>query len=117
MKTIIKNIDDMGVSIEFTVGQNENENDELIDASKPDDYWFHTGYTSSCHVVANMPTDLILSKNQLRLIKTQGAVICKQYSKLKSKKNVEIVYTKIKKLTKTDKVGQVIMIDAKTIII
>ena len=117
MKTIIQNIGDTGVSIEYKVGKNEKENDELIDASQPDDYWFHLGIISSCHVVAIIPSDLILTKDQIRYIKTQGAVICKQNSKLKSKQNVEIVYTKIKKLVKTEQLGQVIMIDAKSIFI
>jgi len=111
-------IESMGISIDFMVGENAEDNDAVIDAAKPDDYWIHSGFTSSTHVVAKIPADLILSKKQKLLIITQGAVLCKQFtSKIKSKQDADLVYTKIKKLVKTETPGQVIMVDAKTITI
>ena len=118
MKLITQNIESMGVSVDYMVGENAQDNDAVIDAASPDDYWFHSGYTSSTHVVAIIPTDLILDKKQKKLIITQGAVLCKQYtSKIRSKQHVEIVFTKIKNLVKTEVPGQVIMVNSKTIII
>jgi len=118
MKIISKIIESMGISIDYMVGENAEDNDAVIDAASPDDYWIHSGFTSSTHVVAIIPPDLILSKKQKLLIITQGAVLCKQFtSKIKSKKDVELVYTKIKRLVKTETPGQVIMVDAKTITI
>jgi len=117
MKLIKQLIESMGISIDYKVGRSAEENDAIIDEARPDDIWFHMGTTSSCHVIAIIPDDLILDKKQLRLIIVQGAVICKQHSKLKSTPNAEVVYTKIKNIEKTDIPGRVIMINAKTIII
>lgn len=117
MKVIKQLIESMGVSIDYKVGRNAEENDNIIDQKRPNDIWFHMGTISSGHVVAIIPDDLILDKKQLKLIIVQGAVICKQHSKLKSTPNTEVVYTKIKNIEKTDIPGRVIIVNAKTIII
>ena len=115
MRTILRRIDSMNMNIEFKAGHNAQENHELIDASKPTDIWFHIYNYQSCHVVASIPTDLVISKNDMRKIVKQGALACKQFSKFKSTKNVEIEYTEIRNVTKDSVPGRVSVTNLKQI--
>jgi len=94
-------------TVTFSIGKNAKGNDEAISAAEPDDIWFHLEGQSSCHVVASVPEGL--SRKERGYILRKGAELCKQNSREKSGKNVEIVYTKIKNIEKTDIIGQVIL--------
>lgn len=115
MKEITRFIDAIKTDIVFKIGGNAQENSDLIDSSQPDDIWFHVDNLPSEHVVATISTDKKLDKKQLSKIITQGAVLCKQYSKYASQKNLPIVYTRIKDLLKTEKVGCVIAQNQKVV--
>ena len=117
MKEIPRFIDAVKADIVFKIGGNAQENSDLIDASQPDDIWFHVDNLPSEHVVASVPTDKKLDKKQLAKIITQGAVLCKQYSKYASQKNLPIIYTKIRDILKTEKVGCVIAQNQKIVTI
>ena len=100
--------------VTFYIGKNQNENFEVIDKGLENDLWFHAAELSSCHVVCKVPTDI--DKKELRYIITVGALLCKNNTnKLKSLKNVNIIYTKITNVVKTDVPGCVITNDTKTI--
>ena len=102
--------------ITFYVGKNQNDNFEVIDKGKSEDLWFHAKDVSSCHVVCDLPNDI--DKKDLRYIITVGALLCKSNTnKLKSLKNVNIVYTQIKNVTKTDVDGCVLTQNVKTIVL
>lgn len=102
--------------ITFYVGKNQNDNFEVIDKGKSEDLWFHAKDISSCHVVCDLPNDI--DKKDLRYIITVGALLCKSNTnKLKSLKNVNIVYTQIKNVTKTDVDGCVLTQNVKTIVL
>ena len=102
--------------ITFYIGKNQNENFEVIDKGKTDDLWFHAKDLSSCHVVCDVPNDI--DKKDLRYIITIGALLCKSNTnKLKSQKNVNIIYTQIKNVTKTDVDGCVLTQNFKTIVL
>jgi hypothetical protein len=58
-----------------------------------------------------------LDKKQKQQVIKQGALLCKQYSRLKSMKNVEIIYTKIENVVKTDIVGSVSTYKSNTILV
>lgn len=103
--------------IEYYIGENAQDNFDILDICKPIDIWFHLDKESSCHVIANMPSDQKLNRNQISKIVIQGAVLCKQHSKMKSQKNVEICYTHIMNVVKTHIIGQVITKESKLIII
>ncbi len=110
MRTITKYIDSIRGNIEFRVGQNAQDNFDLIDDSSPDNLWFHIRGHASCHVVAAIQKGtegVRYDKKQLRHIATQGAVICKQHSKYKSESNVQVMYTQIQHVFKTSIVGMV----------
>jgi len=106
MKTEKLFIQGLNREITFYIGQNQNENFDIIDMGESEDLWFHANNISSCHVVANVPVDL--NKKDLKYIIKMGALICKiNTNKLKSIKNVEIVYTNIKNITKLSTPGSV----------
>ena len=86
----------------FYIGKSQKENFAVIDMGSEDDLWFHAKDESSCHVVCEIPDDIDIDKKELQSIIKTGALLCKNNTnKLKSVKNVEIVYTQIKNITKT----------------
>jgi len=115
MKTIAR---EMGFGqIDFLVGQNAQENHDLIDAADEEDLWFHVSEHPSCHVIGKIPEGVDLDKSELMKIVKQGAIICKSFSKFKSDKNVKIDYTRVKNVTKLKTPGSVSITDAKCLII
>ena len=115
MKTIIREFD-FG-SIDFLVGQNAQENHDLIDGSVEQDVWFHVSGNPSCHVIGKMPQDVELDKSDVMKVVKQGAIICKSFSKYKGDKNVKIEYTWVKNVTKLKAKGSVSITNAKCIIV
>ena len=115
MKT--ENIYIQGLKREFIfyIGKNQGENFQVIDKGKQNDLWFHAKDISSCHVVCEMPDNL--SKKEIQYVIKAGALLCKaNTNKIKGIKNVEIIYTFIKNITKTDVAGCVITTNTKTIL-
>jgi predicted ribosome quality control (RQC) complex YloA/Tae2 family protein len=118
MKVITKYIDSAKCNINFKIGGNALENDNLIDESNKHDLWFHIDSLPSCHVVADLSNlEIEFHKKQLSKIAIQGALICKENSKYKSNKKIAIIYTKIENITKTHIPGKVIASNTKTITI
>ena len=114
MKTEIIFIQGLNREIMFHIGQNKNDNFNVIDYGQPDDIWFHANEVSSCHIVANIPNGLS-NKEKNYIIKT-GALLCKKNTnKLKNLNNVEITYTKVKYIEKTQNSGCVKIINEKKI--
>jgi len=135
MKRIVTRfIPSLKINIIYKIGKNAKNNFEIIDESDPNDIWFHLKDVSSCHVIAclkniqyttrddELPNfyDIdfdTLDKKEKQQITTQGALLCKQYSRLKSMKNVEIIYTKIEHVEKLDVIGSVLTCQEKMIIV
>lgn len=105
MKKEIVFINKLKQEIEFTIGENARDNFDVIDQANPEDYWFHIHNESSCHVTAFVPEGL--DRKERGYIIKKGAEICKKYSRQKSQKNVEIIYTRVRCVSKTDIPGQV----------
>jgi predicted ribosome quality control (RQC) complex YloA/Tae2 family protein len=135
MKRIVTRfIPSLKINVIFKIGKNAVNNFEIIDEADPHDMWFHLKDVSSCHVVASLKNirytiyddelpnyydidfDTLDKKEKQQIIK-QGAMLCKQYSKLKSVKNVEVIYTKIENLEKTDVPGSVLTKNTRVIVI
>ena len=115
MKKEIILIQEIKRKITFYIGKNKNENFEVIDNACNDDLWFHAKNISSCHVVCELPDDI--NKKELSYIIKVGALLCKNNTnKLISLKNVEIIYTKIENVTKTNIPGCVTTENTKTVI-
>lgn len=102
-------------NINFKIGSNAINNFEIIDDSKPSDLWFHVADYSSAHVIAEIPDDI--KKKDIKYIIKRGAVICKQFSKYSNQKNLEITYTQISNISKTNIIGTVNVLNGKQIII
>ena len=106
-------------NIKFLVGQNSQENWDLIDfySKINNEYiWFHLNSFPSCYVI--MCTTLIdISCNEIKnnLI-NYGAELCKKNTKYRNLSDLKICYTSLKKLKKTNKIGEVNIIGKRNII-
>ena len=116
MKTEIVTIYEIDCDIIFYIGQNRNDNFNVIDKGSSSDLWFHAKSESSCHVVAIIPEDI--ERNELKYIIKQGALLCKTHThKLKDLHNVEIIYSQIRNIKKTRTPGLVNVSNEKKIVI
>ncbi len=77
------------------VGKNASSNINLIKISNPNDWWFHVrNYSGSYLILKTTKKEL----NQADIKK--AAQICAHFSKGKKEKEVEVIYTQVKYLTK-----------------
>ena len=133
-RTVTRYIPSLQLNVVFKVGKDAANNHQIIDESHKNDLWFHINNKPSCHVIARLQNirfttqdndlpnyydihfDTLENKQKQQIIK-QGALICKQFSKFKSEKNVEVVYTKIENVVKTEIIGSVLASKSKIIIV
>jgi predicted ribosome quality control (RQC) complex YloA/Tae2 family protein len=106
MKRIQKYFQGIQRPVVYHVGENADENEEIIDAANAEDIWFHGQGFSSCHVIVEV-NGLKLDKKQKRQIITQGALLCKQYCKYSYMSDLAIIYTEVKNVQKTNIKGTV----------
>lgn len=109
------------IAVLFYIGENAQDNFDIIDMGKETDFWFHAKNVSSCHVVAILPDEHQINKikkQKMHTIIHQGGLLCKQHtSKIRNQSKVELIYTKLKNVVKTDTIGQVMTTNTKEIII
>lgn len=116
MKTEIITIQPLKREITFYIGKSKEDNFDVIDAGNENDLWFHASHESSCHIICEVPDNI--DRSDMKYIIKMGALLCKNNTnKLKTQKNVEIIYTQIKNITKTAIAGCVQTTNTKTIII
>jgi predicted ribosome quality control (RQC) complex YloA/Tae2 family protein len=114
MKTIEIYIEKIKDDVTFRIGENAQENYDLIDDSNPDDIWFHLNNNSSSHVVASIPEGL--KRKEKGYIIRRGALLCKNdNAKSRTQKQVGIIFTAIRNVKKTDIVGSVELVTSNTI--
>ena len=105
-------------NIEYTIyiGQNKNENWELIDAAVKTDIWFHIEGTPSCHVILVNLTKVKLKDVPRQVIK-RCAYLCKINSSalVKSMPKCVVIYTPISEVVKTEIVGRVSVSNSKSV--
>ena len=103
--------------IRFYIGRNKEDNFNIIDLASPNDIWIHAFQIASAHIIISIPNDSKFSKKQLRTIIKKGVEFCKQYTnKIHNKTKVEFIYTKVKNIVKTEKIGEVNISSEKKII-
>lgn len=117
MKTEFVNVSEIPVPIEFWIGCNAQDNFDMIDIASRNDYWFHVNNESSGHIIARLPRNIELNKQQINKLIIQGGVMCKKHSKHKSKKNLEIIYTKVIDVVKTHNIGKVYLRSSKIFLV
>lgn len=87
------------------VGQNENENDNLVKTSDPNDYWLHLSGVPSPHAVIKNPSEKRIHQKVLK----RAAYLVKINSKFKKESKMPVDVTRIKHLEPTEKTGSVIL--------
>ena len=103
------------LEIKYKIGENEKENEKVIDEGEEEDLWFHNGKESSCHVLCKMPKEKIAREMRKRIIR-KGAELCKYHTKKTRHEHLtEIIYTKINNVKKTNIPGRVIAENVKRI--
>jgi predicted ribosome quality control (RQC) complex YloA/Tae2 family protein len=117
MKTQVVYLDNIKKEITYLIGENAADNFVVIDAAdSKTDIWFHSKEGSSCHVIAKIPNQKF-NKKELMTICKKGGLLCKLNTpKLKKQPRVEIIYTKIGNITKTNIDGLVHTTETKTLI-
>ena len=102
-------------NVKYYIGQSARENWQLLDDSKRinDDYiWFHLNSFPSPYVI--MYKDIFEKSEKTMDISCANdqylqnwAELFKQHSKYRFLKDIKVMYVPLKKLLKTDKVGEV----------
>lgn len=92
----------------YWVGENAQDNWDMIDKSDQNNVWFHLDGHPSAHVILRIDFD---KKKLLKQTLLQCAVQCKINSKFvnqtSNKQKIKIVYTEIRNISKADKIGSV----------
>jgi hypothetical protein len=134
VKIVTKYIPSLKINFVYKLGRISKNIFELLKDSNSDDLLFNLRDGSKFYVVAcfrnltyntlddEMPNyyDLKfedLHENQKTQILNQGALICKQYSRLISNKNVNVSYTKIENICKNDIKDSILFFNSKIITI
>lgn len=89
------------IDYRIRIGQTAQENWDLISDSSQNDLWFHLEKHPSPHVVIETPNKI--KKIPKRVI-SRAAELCVEYSK---QVHGYVIYTEIKNVKKSEKVGSV----------
>jgi predicted ribosome quality control (RQC) complex YloA/Tae2 family protein len=96
------------------IGGNRSENQEIVDASKETDIWFHIEGEPSCHVILKTSENI---KEIPRQVIKRCAYKCKINSKAKRNPRTRVIYTKMKNVIQTEIEGQVAVSEYKTVLV
>ena len=86
--------------IGIILGENANENEQVINESHPDFIWLHLDKFPSGHVVIQSN---VVSQQILQI----AAQKCLENTKYKNLKNISVIFTTISNLKFTEKKGEV----------
>jgi predicted ribosome quality control (RQC) complex YloA/Tae2 family protein len=89
---------------QIRIGESAQENWDLIDKSFQNDIWFHVHNQPSCHVVLTVDD---YKKTPHKSVLNYCATLCKEGSKVKTNKNITVIYTLIKNVKKSGNPGSV----------
>ena len=96
-------------SIIYKLGKNAKENFELIDNSLETYWWFHLDdYPSGHCIIESSSIDYSMALIAAKLVK--------ENSKVKTEKNIKVVYTQLKNIKKTKNLGEVLILKKPNII-
>lgn len=106
MKSIIYN------DFRILIGQNKDENDQIIKQSQQYDIWFHLSNLPSCHVVLFTQNKKI-DKKTLRYC----AELVKENTKYKNLQKLKVEYIPMKFIKRTHEKGRVLLVKKPDFII
>jgi len=92
----------------YWIGENAQDNWDIIDKANQNDIWFHLADHPSTHIILRM--DDIPFKKISKQTLIHCAVQCRMHSKfpiISPKQKMRIIYTEIKNVSKGDKPGSV----------
>ena len=91
----------------YWIGENAQDNWDLIDLADQNDLWFHLSNQPSAHIILRMNNLAIKKLSKQTLI--HCAVECKMHSKFSNttKQRLHVIYTEIKNVSKAQNVGAV----------
>lgn len=87
------------------IGQNADENDQIISEAKQTDVWFHLANLPSCHIIISCSKEFPITKQMINYC----CSLTKENTKYKNLQKVKVNYTMIKNVKKTDVKGKVIL--------
>lgn len=94
---------------ELYIGKNAKGNEQIINRCHPESIWFHLNNVSSAHIILETKGDDI-EKRYINMI------ACKLLELKKNKpKNTKVIYTKVKNIKLTNKLGTVTTKNTKVI--
>ena len=85
----------------ISIGNNAQENDQLIKSSHQDDFWFHLENQKSCHVILHNHGDVIPKRY---LNQVAGLVFKYTHG---ANTNSAVIYTHVRYVTRTSTPGSV----------
>jgi len=88
----------------FYVGNNQLENNRLIEEGTQSDIWFHLDKLPSPHGILKCN-----EKDLTKTIATQCCIIIKELSKFKNIRSVSVIYCSLKNIRRTNTPGKVIV--------
>lgn len=105
-----------GIEYTMQIGQNAQDNFDLIDASESQDIWFHLDDLPSPHVVLKV----LKAVDGKQPLLPKGVILtcafnCKKHSSYNKLRNISAIYTEIRNVTKTEPVGSVLTVKTKKI--
>lgn len=98
----------------YRIGENREDNDQLVKTSDKSWWWFHLKHQPSCHVVLENDLKDLDKQDQRKAIK-QGCVLCKQSSRVVQHIPVDIIWTQLEHVNPTHIPGSVNVQKSKTI--
>jgi len=87
------------------IGENKEENDDIIKEAKQTDIWFHLALFPSCHVIISCSKKHPIDKTMIQYC----AALTKENTKYRNLKNVKVNYCPIKSVKRTQEKGKVII--------
>ncbi len=103
------------LTFDVLIGENAQDNWDVIDKADQFDIWFHIKDQPSSHVLLKLPSSKTKCSSRLLF---QCAQLCKNNSKCKNISSVTVIYTERKNINKqTNKIGAVIAKKTNKIIV
>lgn len=95
----------------INIGQNAQENTEMVLGASQHDIWFHVENSPSCHVTLTCMNN----KSVPRQVLKRCAYLCKINSKAKYEPLSQIIYTRVSNVQVTEIPGRVVAGECKVI--
>ena len=102
-------------NVEYVIGENDNDNWKIIDNAEGRQIWMHLKDFPSPHIIIKKDIDDLRLEAELNGLSSfhnylnYGARICKQKAspKYRCMRNLTVIYTEVKNITKGRKPGEV----------